>query len=187
MMLNREKDYCSSIIIEDLTQKSNEYSAESKHVGSILEKVGLNKYYLSQAALNNLSSLASLCNSLEVKDTSNTSLLLSLQHISSVKNKIIENKRIEQKYTADLYSNTNNVLFKATSLNKELKKFDEESRIESPDLQNKAVQTNFFMIKGDEYKKQIKKMQKQFESLDVNHSIYHQNLKKKAEKLEEIQ
>ncbi|XP_050403895.1 HAUS augmin-like complex subunit 1 [Patella vulgata] len=187
MKTNQTKDRDTQLIIKDHNQKAEEYTSDGKLVGDIVEGLSIKPASLSQSGVTNLRTLANLALLLEIKDTSDTSFYLALQHLHSEETRIAEEREAEQNLISQLFEKTKSSLIKYNSLQKALQTSEEQSKIQRPKIESHIKQTGFLKNKAEEYRKLIQKHQGQLVKLDVTPDIYHKTLVNKAEELQNLQ
>lgn len=184
---NERLNSYSVCIQEDLHQKAKEYKTEGSRLAGILEQLGLTAGSMSESGKASLATLSGAALSLDVHDTSDTSILLALDAQSARREGLQEERRMEQRVAAQLLAKHNAALLQASNLNRALQRLEEQTKKQGRELEKKAKQSAFLQVKASDYKVQAKKLNRELSRSGVDPTIYHATLVKLSQELEELQ
>ncbi|XP_033634493.1 HAUS augmin-like complex subunit 1 [Asterias rubens] len=183
MVKNQERDQEAQIVMEDCQQKTEEYHAEAVRLAGILQSVGLSATSLSQSGNVSLRTLASVAQTLGIKDASTSSYLLATMEMSRVAMETDEARQKEKRLSEQLFTKTKAALIKCNTLKKALQALEDQAEYQGPELEKKGQQAGVLNSKAREYTSQLHQLQAQLDQSSVEPSLYHQSLVKLSEEL----
>ncbi|KAK7492554.1 hypothetical protein BaRGS_00016220, partial [Batillaria attramentaria] len=190
MEKNMDRDGDMQHIIEDLRHKSEEYTAEGQRLGSILSELNLKSGSLSQSGVTSLRTLANIAYLLQIRDASDTSYLVALQHLQAEEEQVKEAHLAEKRLLTQLSLKTKDALVKQHSLLKYVNKsgIGASSREQSAEMESRAKSAGFLHSKAREYTQLISKLKENLSRTGVDSSLFHEalDLEKLQEKLEPL-
>lgn len=184
---NEERDGEAQIVIKDYQEKTEEYHAEAERLSAILQIIGLSSTNLSQSGNVSLRALAMAALTLGIKDASITSYFQALTKLATDSLDVEEQRFHDQRTISKLFSRTKEALMKVETLKRSLEQMNEEAKTVGPEMNKKMRQSGFLQNKTKDYSKQMQELKIELEKNGVDPTIYHQNLVKLAEELENIQ
>ncbi|KAH9520398.1 hypothetical protein Btru_060671 [Bulinus truncatus] len=187
VLISRNKDKKIQLVIDDLTQKINEYNAEAHRLSEILSRLGFGHNKLSKSCANNVLVLAKLGTLLNIRDASESCFYLALQHLDSEVEKIVQQRRIETKHLEQLSSKSYWAVLKYSTLKKSLDDIKEKADKEHQTNEKRKSETAFVLGKAKNYEKELIKFQKLLTRTLVDDSIFHEKLVEKSEVLKSLQ
>ncbi|XP_048735531.2 HAUS augmin-like complex subunit 1 isoform X2 [Ostrea edulis] len=187
MKCNEHADKDAQFLVDDYRQKAEEYNIEARRCEGILKKMNLSIASLSQAGVISLRVIANLALILQVKDTSDTSFLLAMQHLDNELYKVEEAKRKEERNMQILTDKIKTAMLKQSHLKKAMDVLEQKAACQQPESEKRTKDIHFIHSKAKEYKDKIKQMQTTLLKLKVDPSIYHSSLVKSSKELEKLQ
>jgi len=183
---NEQMERQGSIILEDLQQKTEEYHVEADRITGILKQLGLGPEALSQSGSISLQTITRLATLLELKDTSDTSLLLGWTALSERKLRLSESQRSEERLTQNLLEKTKTALMKSNELHKVLEGLEQQAIKQAPAQADKVKNSRFLEKKAEHYRNQVRKLQVELNQTGMDRSLFHRKLVKRADELEQL-
>lgn len=184
MKLNESKDRDTSLVIDDLRQKTEEYNSEARRLENLLKKINLPVSNLSQSGIMSLRTLANVALLMQTKDVSETSYLLALQHLHDELYKTSEELKREERITQTLIEKTKSAIHKYNCLKKAAEDLQEQKSKQLPEMEKRAKESGFLHNKAKEYKEKIIQFQNELVKSKADPSIYHGSLIKNSEELQ---
>lgn len=182
----QQYDHHLQLITSDFKQKSIEYNAEAQRLSRILQRLQLTPESLSNSGSKSLQALSKLGMLLEVKDTSNTSYMLALQHLEDEVQRVEDEAEEETEELRKLVRSYRQTLHQCNSLQKALSEAKTKEAEDAELNAKKDHEITYFLQKERNYKKEIKKMENQLSHTKIEASLFHESLVKKSEILKDI-
>ncbi|XP_020625872.1 HAUS augmin-like complex subunit 1 [Orbicella faveolata] len=180
---NLEQNKHAEIITKDYIQKTAEYSAEVERLSRITEQVGLPVSSMSQSGRMSLKTLTSLAQLLGTKNCSTSSLLLGIAEQSQALFAAIDANTEEKRLLSRLLVRTKKAKTTASDLQRSLDGLQDQVALQTPQLKKNSQETEFVKLKCKEYAKLNKELEAYQSQVQLDSSIYHGSLVKKAEEV----
>lgn len=186
MKLNEMKDNDTQLVIDDLRQKTDEYNVEARKLESILKSINLPIAGLSQSGVTSLRTLAKVALLLQTKDVSESSYMLSLQHLHDELYNTSEELKLEERVIQALVEKTKMAIHKYNSLKKAAEDLNQQKSKQYPEMEKRAKESGFLHSKAKEYKEKVHQFQNELIKSKTDPSIYHGALVKTSEELQTL-
>lgn len=180
---NLEQNKYAELVTKDYNQKAVEYSAEVERLTRITEQVGLPVSCMSQSGRMSLKTLASMTMLLGTKDCSNSSLLLGITEQSQALSAAVDANTEEKRLLSRLLVKTKKAQANASDLQRSLDGLQDQMALQTPQLKKNAQETDFVKLKCKEYEKSNRELEEYQSKTQLDSSIYHGSLVKKAEEV----
>ncbi|XP_062599416.1 HAUS augmin-like complex subunit 1 [Saccostrea cucullata] len=187
MRCNEHADRDTKLLVEDYRQKAEEYNIEARRCEGVLKRMNLSIASLSQAGVISLRVIANLALILQIKDTSDTSFLLAMQHLDDEIYKAEEARRKEERNLQILTEKIKTAMVKQSHLKKAMDVLEQKAACQQPETEKRMKDVHFIRSKTKEYQDKIKQMQKSLQKLKVDPSIYHNSLVQSSKELQKLQ
>lgn len=178
---NQEQNKHAVLITKDFIQKTSEYAAEVERLNRITEQVGLPVSTMSQSGRTSLKTLASVALLLGTKNCSTSSLLLGIAEQSQALSAALDANTEEKRLLSRLLIKTKKAQAKVSDLQRSLDGLEDQVALQAPKLQRNAQETEFVKLKCKEYEKINKELEGYQSKVQLDSSIFHNSLVKKAE------
>ncbi|PFX34385.1 HAUS augmin-like complex subunit 1 [Stylophora pistillata] len=149
----------------------------------ITEQVGLPVSCMSQSGRMSLKTLASMAMLLGTKDCSNSSLLLGITEQSQALSAAVDANTEEKGLLSRLLVKTKKAQANASDLQRSLDGLQDQMALQTPQLKKNAQETDFVKLKCKEYEKSNRELEEYQSKTQLDSSIYHGSLVKKAEEV----
>lgn len=184
---NLKQNKHAELVTKDHTQKTVEYSAEVERLSRITEQVGLPVSCMSQSGRMSLKTLASMALLLGTKDCSTSSLLLGIAEQNQALSAAVDANTEEKRLLSRLVVKTKKAQADASDLQRSLDGLQDQIALQTPQLKKNAQETDFVKLKCKEYEKSNRELEGYQSKAQLDSSIYHNSLVKKAEEVRLIE
>ncbi|EDV21117.1 uncharacterized protein TRIADDRAFT_60376 [Trichoplax adhaerens] len=182
--LNQVCDNDAHNLIEDVKQKALEYSYEALRLSTILSTLGLDKSSLSQSGNVSLNNLAKIALILKLKDTSISSYYCGIHHLARDTRSVERMHNMEKRLIDALTIKHRDSIVKSSALKRTLRELTDHAAETEPKLEQRLRETAFLGRKSQEYQKIITELKKANKEVNMDPSLYHSNLVKRAKDLQ---
>ncbi|KAM8741471.1 HAUS augmin-like complex subunit 1 [Acanthopagrus schlegelii] len=174
----------TSLLIEDLKQKTSEYQAEGAHLQEVLlQGVGLSYASLSKPASDYLSALVDTAMVLGVRDTSLGSFMPAVNNLT---NELLEaeksNRSLERELRA-LRKRLGATLVLRSTLQEDVNKSVKSQAVESAKAEERLLNMDFVTAKAKELVNRRERAEAQLVSRNMDKSITHEAIVKLSEEV----
>lgn len=184
---NLKQNKHAELVTKDHTQKTVEYSAEVERLSRITEQVGLPVSCMSQSGRMSLKTLASMALLLGTKDCSTSSLLLGIAEQNQALSAAVDANTEEKRLLSRLVVKTKKAQADASDLQRSLDGLQDQIALQTPQLKKNTQETDFVKLKCKEYEKSNRELEGYQSKAQLDSSIYHNSLVKKAEEVRLIE
>lgn len=184
---NLKQNKHAELVTKDQTQKTVEYSAEVERLSRITEQVGLPVSCMSQSGRMSLKTLASMALLLGTKDCSTSSLLLGIAEQNQALSAAVDANTEEKRLLSRLVVKTKKAQADASDLQRSLDGLQDQIALQTPQLKKNTQETDFVKLKCKEYEKSNRELEGYQSKAQLDSSIYHNSLVKKAEEVRLIE
>jgi len=183
---NQEQNKHAEFITRDYIQKTSEYAAEVERLSRITDQVALPISSMSQSGRTSLKTLASVALLLGTKNCSTSSLLLGITEQSQALSAAGDANTEEKRLLSRLLIKTKKAQTNVSDLRRSLDGLQDQVNLQAPKLKRNAQETEFVKLKCKEYEKTNKELEGYQNKAQLDSTIFHGSLVKKAEEVRAI-
>lgn len=177
----------TELVIQDMEQKTAEYSEEALRLHSILEGLSCSLEQTSPEIQGYVDSLASIASLLNLKDCSDTSYCLALTELSQ---DMAAGAVRMQKVSAEVEKEQEDLrtaLLKDANHSRVVSELAEKETTDAPELAKQAKETQFLEQKSEQYSRTIKSLQEELITSGYSDDVSHRALQHLAKEVEGLQ
>eukprot|EP00112_Aurelia_sp_Birch-Aquarium-sp1_P012644 Seg2660.1 transcript_id=Seg2660.1/GoldUCD/mRNA.D3Y31 product="HAUS augmin-like complex subunit 1" protein_id=Seg2660.1/GoldUCD/D3Y31 len=186
MKVNKELDRLSTISIEDVTRKTQEYAAEASFLAETLEGIGISNQSLSQSGQRNLRTLSELALGLTLKDCNHSSYVLAMTDLTNQIEELSSEINVQGLKRRRLEGKIKGVADEKKFVERSSEVLEQQALIEKPLQEKRIKEVHFLKGKAKEYKAMIDNLESAINQTGVSEDLYHESLKEMYELLNEV-